>query len=94
MPTNQHQPPACALRHNNMAFLYWHGLHIKNFINDKTFYNVLYSLSVSLHIHIENSDVVYALKEIPQGAKDTKDSNLTILPCCVNFCPCEAPGSN
>lgn len=46
-PPNQHQPPACALRHNNMAFLYWHGLHIKNYINDKTFYNVLFSLAVS-----------------------------------------------
>lgn len=91
---------ACALKHNNMAFLYWHELHIKNDINDMTFYNVLFSLAVSflpvyplnaltcsLHVYIENSNVVYALKEIPQGAKDTKDSNLTILPCNVNLIP-------
>ena len=26
---NQHQQPACALKHNNMVFLYWHELHIK-----------------------------------------------------------------
>lgn len=83
-----------------MAFLYWHGLHIRNYINDKTFYDVLFSLAVSflpvyslnaltctLHIYIENTDVVYALKEIPQGAKDTKELNLTILPCHVNLLP-------
>lgn len=74
-----------------MTCLYWHGLHIKTYINDKTFYNVLLPLAVSLHIYTENSDVVNTLKK---GAKDTKDSNLTILPCYVNiFCPCEVPGS-
>lgn len=40
-----------------------------------------------MHIYIEISDVVYALKEIPQGAKDTKDWNLTIFSCCVNLFP-------
>lgn len=49
----------------------------------KTFLDVLFlPLAVSIfqhtnctdmHIYIEISDVVYALKEIPQGAKDTKD---------------------
>lgn len=47
MPTNQHQTPACALRHNNMVFLYWHGLHIKSDINIKTFHNVLFFLALS-----------------------------------------------
>lgn len=57
-------------------------------------YSFLFFLSISQHtncthmyIYIENSDVVYALKEIPQGAKDTKDSNLTIFSCCVNLTP-------
>lgn len=40
-PTNQHQQPACALRHNNMAFLYWHGLHI--------YKKIAFKLITSLH---------------------------------------------
>lgn len=39
--------------------------------------------------------LIYTLKTIPLGVKDTKDSNLTIFPCYVNvFCPGEVPGSN
>lgn len=39
--------------------------------------------------------LIYTLKTIPLGVKDTKDSNLTIFSCYVNvFCPGEMPGSN
>lgn len=93
-PISQHQTPACALRCNNMTCLYWHGLHTKMTSMTRHFGMSYSSLLYICIFFKENSDVVYGLKKYPQGAKDTKDSNLTILPCYVNiFCPREVPGS-
>lgn len=80
------------LRHDNMAFLYWHGLHIKKLHQwQDIVWCLILSCCVFAYLHGQ-TDVFYALKEIPQGAKDIKELTLTILPCCVNFCPLEAPG--
>lgn len=80
------------LRHDNMAFLYWHGLHIKKLHQwQDIIWCLILSCCVFAYLHGQ-TDVFYALKEIPQGAKDIKELTLTILPCCVNFCPLEAPG--
>lgn len=72
-----------------MACVCWRGLHIKTYISDKTFSRCLAPPpSLFLGILTQKTQVLFTL--LKKGAKDNKDSNLTILLFSVSlFCPHE-----